>query len=94
VRSCHCIGCIGLSSPQRFGGESSLSLLLLGSLNPRQLSGLLGDLQLSCGYLPKLCGASIATSWEPSVKLWRSSQALWCLNSDSWEPPIKLWRLP
>jgi hypothetical protein len=33
--SCHCIG---LNSPRRFGGESLLSLLLLGSWNPRRLS--------------------------------------------------------
>jgi hypothetical protein len=35
--SCHCID---LSSPRRFGGENSLSLLLLGCWNRRQLSGL------------------------------------------------------
>jgi hypothetical protein len=55
---------------------------------------LLGDLQLSCGDLPKLCGASVAITWGPPIKLWRSSQALWCLSGDSWEPPIELWRLP
>jgi hypothetical protein len=86
VCSCHCIGCIGLSSPQRFrGSESLLSLLLLGSWNPRWLSVLvdLGDLQLSCGVLPKLCGASVTISWGPPIKLGRSSQALWCLSGDS-----------
>jgi hypothetical protein len=67
------------------GSESSLSLLLLGSWNPRRLSGLvdLGDLQLSCGVLPKLYGASVAISWGPPIKLWRPSQALWCLSGDS-----------
>jgi hypothetical protein len=85
VCSCHCICCIGLSSPRRFGSESLLSFLLLGSWNPRQhngLVGLLGDLQLSCGDLPKLCGALVAISWGPPVNLWRSSQALWCLSGD------------
>jgi hypothetical protein len=73
--------------------KSLLSFLLLGSWNPRWLSGLLGDLQLSCGDLPKLCGASVVITWGPPIKLWRSSQALWCLSGDSWEPPIELWRL-
>jgi hypothetical protein len=80
---CHCIGCIGLSSPRRFVEvKNLLSLLLLDSWNPRRLSGLvdLGDLQLSCGFLPKLCGASVAISWGPPIKLCRSSQALWCLS--------------
>jgi hypothetical protein len=71
-----------------------LSLLLWGSWNSRRLSGLLGDLQLSCGDLSKLCGASVEISWGPSIKLWRSSQALWSLSGNFWEPPIKLWRLP
>jgi hypothetical protein len=92
--SCHCISCIALSSPRRFSGESLLRFLLLGSWNPRRLSGLLGDLQLSCEDRPKLCGASVAIMWGPPIKLWRISQALWCLSGDSWEPPIKLWRLP
>jgi hypothetical protein len=55
---------------------------------------LLRDLQLSCGDLPKLCGAFVAITWGPPIKLWRSFQALWCLSGDSWEPPIELWRLP
>jgi hypothetical protein len=45
--SCLCISCIGLSSPRRFGGESLLSLLLLGSWNPRRLSGLVDYLGTS-----------------------------------------------
>jgi hypothetical protein len=49
--------------------KSLLSLLLLGSLNPRRLSGFLGDLQLSCGDYPKLCGASVVISWGPPIKL-------------------------
>jgi hypothetical protein len=60
VCSCHCIWCIGLSSPRSFGSESSLSFLLLGSWNPRRPSGLV-------------------VTWGPPIKLWRSSQALWCL---------------
>jgi hypothetical protein len=35
----------------------------------------LGDLQLSCGDLPKLCGASVTISWEPPIELWRLPQA-------------------
>jgi hypothetical protein len=34
---------------------------LLGSWNPRRLNEFLGDLQLSYGDLPKLCGSSVAT---------------------------------
>jgi hypothetical protein len=33
-------------------------------------------------------------TWGPPIKLWRSSQALWCLGGDSCEPPIKLWTVP
>jgi hypothetical protein len=36
----------------------------------------------------------MAISWGPPIKLWRSSQALWCLSGFYWEPPNKLWRLP
>jgi hypothetical protein len=55
------VASIGLSSPRRFvESESLLSLLLLGSWNPRRFSGFLGDPQLSCGDLPKLCGALVA----------------------------------
>jgi hypothetical protein len=32
--SCHCIGCIGLSSPRRFGGEKVVELFTLGFLEP------------------------------------------------------------
>jgi hypothetical protein len=35
----------------------------------------LGDLQLSYGDLPKLCGASVEISWEPPIELWRLPQA-------------------
>jgi hypothetical protein len=35
-------------------------LLLLGSWNPRQLSGFLRELQLGCGDLSKLYGVSVA----------------------------------
>jgi hypothetical protein len=46
--SCHCIGCIGLSSPRRFMEvKSSLSLLPLGSWNPSRLSGLVDFLGTS-----------------------------------------------
>jgi hypothetical protein len=37
----------------------------------------LGDLQLSCGDLPKLCGASVVIPWEPPIELWRFPQALY-----------------
>jgi hypothetical protein len=37
----------------------------------------LGDLQLSCGDLLKLCGASVAISWEPPIELWRLPQDLY-----------------
>jgi hypothetical protein len=37
----------------------------------------LGDLQLSCGDLPKLYGASVVISWEPPIVLWRLPQALY-----------------
>jgi hypothetical protein len=37
----------------------------------------LGDLQLSCGDLPKLCGALVAISWDPPIELWRLPQALY-----------------
>jgi hypothetical protein len=37
----------------------------------------LGDLQFSCGDLSKLCGASVAISWEPPIELWRLPQALY-----------------
>jgi hypothetical protein len=51
-----------LSSPWRFVEvKILLRLLLLGSWNPRWLSGLFGDLILSCGDLPKLCCASVVT---------------------------------
>jgi hypothetical protein len=35
VCSCHCIGCIGLSSPRRFGGEIKklISSWVLGTLD-------------------------------------------------------------
>jgi hypothetical protein len=39
VCSCHCIWCIGLSSPRRFVEVKVRSLLLLGSWNPRRLCG-------------------------------------------------------
>jgi hypothetical protein len=46
--SCHCMWCIGLSSPRIFGSESSLSfLLLLGFWNPRRLSDLVDFLGTS-----------------------------------------------
>jgi hypothetical protein len=35
----------------------------------------------------------VAITWGPLIKLWRSSQTLWCLSGDSWEPLIELWRL-
>jgi hypothetical protein len=41
-----------------------------------------------------LCGALVEISWGPPIKLWRSSQALWCLSGNSGEPPIELWRFP
>jgi hypothetical protein len=64
--SCHCIGCIDLSSPWRFVEVKVRNLLLLGSWNPRRLSGfmvLLGDIQLSCGDLPKFYGYVVPWWW-------------------------------
>jgi hypothetical protein len=58
------------------------------------LSGLLGDLQLCCVDLSKLCGVFVAISWGPPIKLWRSSQALWCLDGDFLSLWLSLWRLP
>jgi hypothetical protein len=37
------------------------------------------DLQLSCGDLTKLCGASVAIYWAPPIELWRLPQA--CMGS-------------
>jgi hypothetical protein len=34
VCPCHCIGCIGLSSPQRFDGEKFVELFTLWFLEP------------------------------------------------------------
>jgi hypothetical protein len=59
--SCHCIGCIGLSS-RRFVEVKSLWACyswVLGTLEGLVASGLLGDLQLSCGDLPKLSGVLV-----------------------------------
>jgi hypothetical protein len=58
------------------------STLASGSWNLRRLSGFLGDLQLSCGDLPKLCGASVAIPWDLQLSYGDLTKALWCLSDD------------
>jgi hypothetical protein len=63
VCSCHCIWCIDLSSPRRFGRWKFVSLLLLGSWNPRGLSGLCGiylEPPIKLWRFHNLCGAFVA----------------------------------
>jgi hypothetical protein len=89
--SCHCIGCISLSSPRRFGGESKklISSWVLGTLDG--LVDFLGSSNLVVEIFPsfvvppwRLLGAS---NWV--VVCAPILVALWI-----WEPPIKLWSCP
>jgi hypothetical protein len=54
-----------------------VSLLLLGSWNPRRLCGLCGVLgaPIRLWRFLKLCEAFVAITWEPPIKLWSLPQA-------------------